>query len=314
MTTPPLIISWLVLLAGLGLIPGCGQGSSASNPPSATTNPDYVHFPLGEGAGTLLGSVGSPSAYPNLSINGTTTQLWSVPGKLTLHAAGNYTTRVYGNAVIDTMMRLDDLAGEFKCKFFATRVVRHVATTPVSANERIFQYGDQGSAAGLVGGWVARINAGSTAPFLTKSISFAIHTPDLPGTPKPGGQSDPNFPDPIATTPVLSDAQWEAGVSILVAVDNSVSPYAARIYIDGALVVSDVQSSLTWPLPGVSNNGPGTDADSNGFALFAQSTNQGTSLLKNAEVSDIWIGRARDTAHLNAIAQALHLNIKSSPY
>ena len=314
MTAPPLVISWLVLLAGLGLVPGCGQGSTAPSPPAATTSPDYVHFPFTEGASTLLGSVGSPSAYPNLSINGTTTQLWSVPGKLTLHVAGNYTTRVYGNTAIDTMMRLDDLSGAFKCKFFATRVVRHVTATPVSTNERIFQYGDQGSAAGLVGGWVARINAGSTEPFLTKSISFAIHTPDLPGTLKPGGQSDPNFPDPIATTLVLSDAQWQAGISILVAVDNSVAPYAARIYIDGVLAVSDAQSNLTWPLPGISNNGPGTDADSNGLVLFAQSTNQGTSPLKNAEVSDIWIGRARDTAHLNAIAQALHLNIKSSPY
>lgn len=314
MTTPHLVTSWLVLLAGLGLVPGCGQGGSAPNPASATTNPDYVHFPFGEGAGTILGSVGSPSAYPNLSINGTTTQLWSVPGKLTLHAAGNYTTRVYGNTVIDSMMRLDDLSGAFKCKFFATRVVRHVTATPVSTNERIFQYGDQGSAAGLEGGWVARINFGSSAPFLTKSISFSIHTPDLPGTPKPGGQSDTNFPDPIATTPVISDAQWEAGISILVAVDNSVSAYAARIYIDGALAVSDAQSNPAWPLPGISNNGPGTDADSNGFVLFAQSTNQGTSPLKNAEVSDIWIGRARDTAHLNAIARALHLNIKNSPY
>lgn len=296
------------------LLHGCGSGGSAtsSSPNPATTG--YVHFPLTEGSGVILGSEGVPSRFPDLTVNGTTTQLWTTPGKLTLHASGNYTTRVYGNVVIDSMMRLDDLTGEMKCKYFATRIVRRVGTTPVSANERIFQYGDQGSSAGQQGGWVARINAGATAPFISKSISFAVHTPDLAGSPKPGGQTDPDFPDPIATTTVIADAAWEAGISVLFAVDNSVTPYAVRIYVDGALVASDAQSRLTWPLPGISSNGPGTGESSNGFVLFAQSTNLGSAPLKDATVSDVWIGRARDTAHLSTIAQALHANINSSPY
>lgn len=291
-----------------------GGDNTVNSPPNPTQNIDYVHFSFKEGSGSSLTSEGFPSPFPLISLKGTITQLWSVADKLTITSTGNPSDRIYGNAIIDNMMRLDDLTGTYKCKYFSTHIRRHFNTTGLSGNERIFQYGDQGSGAGLVGGWVARINSGSSAPFLSKSLSFAIHTPDLDGKPKPGGQNDPDFPDPIASTPVFSDSDWEQGLSVLFAVDNSVSPYTVRIYVNGVLSATDEQSDLTWPLPGISNNGPGTDASSNGFVLFAQSTNQGTSPLKDAEVSDIWIGRAIDTNHLNEIALKLYQNIKLSPY
>lgn len=276
----------------------------------------YTKFAFTEGSGVTITPAGNlDPAWPTFTLNGTTTGVWANVGDLTIHSAGNRTTRIFGNAAIDDMMRLDDLTGEFKVKFFAVHIKRNTGTTPVSAAERIFQYGDQGSSStNPDGGWVARINFGGVAPFLTRSVSFAIHTP-WRGVTKPGSQSDDSFPDPLFTTPVYSDAEWQAGISFLFAVDNSVTPYRASVYANGVLVGHDAQPDLNYVLPGISTNGPGNDSTSNGLTLFAQSTNQGTAPLKDAILSPIYIGRTKSAAHVAEIAARLHANrYRGNPY
>lgn len=328
----------VLMMAALGAsMTGCGgesaggdgtsDGGARDGAPADTTTNDapptgdgfrYVNLAFDEGSGSTLGDTGLGGVdWPDLTVNGVTTNLWSTAGSLTISPTGNRTTRVYGVAAIDDLMTLDDLGGSrYKVKFFATRLRRDVTTTPLTGNERIFQYGDQGSSASAPdGGWVARINFGTTAPFLTNTLSFAIHTP-YPGFTKPGGQGSPNFPDPIYTTRAFTDAELTAGLSLVFGVDNSVTPYRVIVFIDGAQAGADPQanSTVTYPLPGRSTNGPGTDASSNGFVLFAQSTNQDTALLKSAVVSPIWIGEARDAQHLATIAQRLHADPAALPY
>ena len=283
---------------------------------------EYVNFKFDETTGSSFESQEfDPSKFPPIilkTLNGQPPQLWQSTGKLTISATGNPSERIYGDPVIDNMMRLDSLEdgtnGIYKAIFFATKIKRNLSNTPLNnSSERIFQYGDQGSSPGQDGGWVARINYSKvpSIAFPSKSISFAIHTPDI-GVTKEGGQSVENFPDPIATTRPYADAEWEAGLSILFAVDNSITPYAVKIFINGDLVEMDEQYDLRWPLPGISNNGTGTATSSNGMVFFAQSTDEGKAPLKDADLDYIWIGRAIDSNHLVDIARNLHLEI--SPY
>ena len=277
----------------------------------------YVRFPFTEGAGDYIACDGNTSLFPTLHLGGQTTSVWSVADHLSIAVGGNPTDRVFGNAAIDGMMRLDNLTGYYRCKFAAFKLWRFVNTTAISTgvNERLFQYGDQGSSSSAPdGGWVARINSASSGVFLKGSISLAIHTPDN-GTVKPGTQDDDTFPDPIYTTRVFSNSELEAGISLLFGVDNSVSPYRAIVYVNGVLEGFDAQPDLAWVLPGISDNGPGNDGTSNGLVLFAQSTNQGVQPLKSARVSPVFFGQAADTAHLAEIAARLHADpYRASPY
>lgn len=234
---------------------------------------------------------------------------------------GNRTTRIFGNAVVDELMRLDTLpaAERYKCKFFATKIKRYMLTTALATNERLFQYGDQGSdAQNPDGGWVARISLNNQGVMVAKSLTMAIHMA-FGGTTKPGAQSDEGYADPILSSRAYTDAEWEAGISVMCAVDCTVSgQISARLYMDGALYDTDTMPVTTWPIPGKSVNGPGNDATSNGLVLFNQSINQvatpTAAHLNHADVWPIWIGEARDSAHLAEIAAALYANPFGNPY
>jgi len=283
-------------------------------------SPPLICFPLLKRTGAILSSVSPDNPFPDLTINGTTAQLWNNAGLLTLTGGGNRTSRISNNAVIDELMRLDNLAsGPFKCAFFALWLQRDTATADLTTAERIFQYGDQGSSTtDPYGGWVARLNGTSpgTAPFIDMTISFAVHTPwpgDLIG--KTGGQTDPDYADLIYTTPVFTDAQFQAGLSILFAVDASEDPFKTHVFVDGVRLGGDspVKSTKTYPLPGISKKVPQNGNDSGGLVLFNQSVDTAASGLKESKVSPIWIGRARDLSHLKRIAFRHHLDKYANP-
>ena len=281
----------------------------------------WVRFLTGAGSGAQLRSSGSPAPFPNLDFH-STTGIWANANVLTVNQTP--TRRVFANPIIDQIMRLDNLTGEYMCRFFSMRLVRDFTATPIVTNEaeRVFQYGSQGNdELNPDGGWVARINSpgGDQSAFPSKSVSFAIHTPWNPAVDKPGSQSTPTFPDPIATTRVFSDAEWAAGIDFVFAVDNSNYPAAFRGHIFYATstdttpqVVTDIhqQSMETWPLPGMSTTGPGNEQTSNGFVLFNQSVDYVsapvTSPLKNCKVSALWAGTCRDYVELLDVAQFLH--------
>ena len=119
-----------------------GTGGSASQTATVTVTPppDHVYFPFNETTDSSFYSQGIPYPFPTITLRGDTTNLWGPSGKLTIHAKGNPSNRIYGDSVIDSMMRLDDLNGEYKAKFFATRIKRNFTTTSMTSNERIFQY------------------------------------------------------------------------------------------------------------------------------------------------------------------------------
>jgi hypothetical protein len=283
------------------------------------TDARYVKLSYANGS-TVVTPSGFPGGWPALALqtNGVVAnEILSIP------SGGNRTTRVFADSAIDELMRLDNMAGaKYKCKFVAMRVRRYVLTTALNTtNERLFQYGDQGSTPGsqLDGGWVARINAGNLgAPFVQNSISVAIHLAYNPDANKAttGTQTSEGYCDPIAITSAYTDGQMEAGLSILACADiTDPDNPVARIYIDGVLADSDAMPVTSWPLPGKSTNGPGSASASNGFCLFNQSVNDTSgNPLKSADVTPVWIGEAFDTAHLARLAAAHHADPLANPY
>lgn len=262
---------------------------------------------------------GNPGGWPVMALQ---TAAVVSGGVLSIPAGtgGNRTTRIFGNAVIDELMRLDTLpsAERYKCKFFATRIKRYLNTTDNTTNERIFQYGDQGSDGNAQrdGGWVMRINNGSFDA--DGSISAAIHM-DYLDTDKIGAQGDAQHADPIAVSPAYNNATWEAALSIAFGVDCTVpGSITSHLFVGGALAASSTRAITKWPVPGKSTNGPGNAASSNGMVLFNQSIDQYNTPtgahLCHADVWPIWIGEARDQAHLAAIAAALHADPFTNPY
>lgn len=254
---------------------------------------------------------GSLVEFPTLTLHSAATVSG---GRLVIPPGGNQTTRVYGNSAVDSLFRLDDLTGTYKCKYWAMNVKRHVGVTPFTASERLGQYSRQGSDAttNAPGGWVFRINYG-TEPFPTGSISVAIHTDYLASPPKGdfgNGQNDPNYLDPIYTSAVISDSDWEAGVSIMMAVLNTVSPFQVLLWVNGVLEGGDAQTSAAlpyYPLPGIDDNGaPANSTIAGGLVFYAQSKDNNTAVLKDAEVTPVVVGEAIDLTHLANIAAALH--------
>lgn len=291
------------------LLESAGGGGGVDISPATQR---WVHFPMTESAGAVtLSSVGLPAPFPTLEFWGDTTHLFDTAGRITVHQ--NASKRVYGDTVIDQLMRLDNLTGEYQCRFFICKLKRDMVGTPMTTDaERIFQYGSQGNDAyNPDGGWVARINPDPSvgAFFPQKSLAFAIHTVFNPDTPKPGTQIDPQFPDPIVVTRVFTDTEWGNGLTMMFVVENPLPAKFKAWAIIGKEGVtkslgnqeewSDVmqQNTVTWPLPGMSITGPGNDQTSNGFVLFNQSVNymtSPTSPLKDSEVFDIWIGTCRN--------------------
>lgn len=284
------------------------------NPGINHTDARYVNITFTNGSTTVTTN-GHPEKFPDLTLQ---TAATVSGGTLIIPVGGNRTTRVYLNQYIDNLMRLDLLpsATKYKCKFFATKIQRHLNTTDNTNNERLFQYGDQGTggAGGTTGGWVARINNGTSAP--DGALQFAMHTEYNPLITKPGAQGDAIHPDPIALTPIAySNAQWEAGLSIVCAVDMTVPrQVTSSIYIDGSLVATDTKVITSWAIPGISTNGPGNNSTSNGFVLFNQSVNQDSSLLLDSTVWPIWFGEAQNAAQLASIASKLYADPFANPY
>ena len=283
------------------------------------TDAQYVRLDFNNGSVNISPS-GQPGGWPTLALQSAgvvSGGILSIPAG----TAGNRTTRIFGNAYIDELMDLSVLpsAAKYKCKFFATRIKRHMLTTALATNERLFQYGDQGSdAQNPNGGWVARINLSNQGVMVAKSLTMAIHM-GFGGTTKPGAQSDEGYADPILSSRAYTDAEWEAGISVMCAVDCTVGgAIAARLYMNGALYDTDTMPVTTWPIPGKSTNGPGNNATSNGMVLFNQSINQTATPtaahLNHADVWPIWIGEARDAAHLAEIAAALYADPFGNPY
>lgn len=279
----------------------------------------YVNLTFTNGS-TTVSSNGHPVVFPDLSLQTSPTVtggVLSIPSG----TGGNRSTRIFANSIIDEMMRLDTLpsAPKYKCKFFATRIKRYMLTTALATNERIFQYGDQGSdASNPDGGWVARINLNSSGVMNAKAMVMAIHVAYTNKT-KPGVQGDEDYADPIVSTPTYSDAAWEAGMDFLFAVDCTVAgQISASIYVDGILIDTDTVALTSWNIPSKSVNGPGNNATSNGLVLFNQSINQvatpTAAHLCHADVWPIWIGEARNQAHLLELAQSLHSNPLGNPY
>lgn len=249
-------------------------------------------------ASTVVTASGNTS-WPNMALQSNASVTSSI---LDVPAGSNYVTNVFGNSDIDGMMDLSSLTGTYKCWFYATKIYRDVIITPMTTNERLFQYGDQGSNAGGVGGIVARINNPA------KTVTFTAHTPYVTG--ETGAQ---NLHDPQATTTTTMDSNV-AGTSIFMVIDNSVSPWQARIYIDGVLQVSDecpahpTDGSRT--LPGIST----AQADnSQGMSIMSQSDGS-TNPLKDSSLYPIWIGKATNTAHAAALAVAHHADPLTNPY
>jgi hypothetical protein len=258
-----------------------------------------AHFAFAEAAGVTISSAGD-RPFPPLTLNGVTTHLWDVPDALSIDAAGNFTTRVYGNADVDDMMRLDDLTGAYKCKWWACWLSRPTAGNPIVVNMRMGQYGDQGSNPNETGGWVWRWNPGNT-------ITVAIHGADRPGFPKPGSQ------DAQYTSGAFTDQQMADGIPLVFAVNNSVSPYRVELYTYGVFNGSDEPGDVAWGLPGISNNPPPNDPASAGLTLFNRSENVSQNPLTSAVVKHMWLGRAVNTAHLADIAARLAANPGAFP-
>ncbi len=289
------------------------DGGTAGEDISAATQ-RWVRFSVNDTPGnTVLKSTGLPAPFPDLSFFGTTTALFNTAGVISIDQ--NPTQRIYGNTAIDQLMRLDNLSGEYRCKFFICKIKRDTATTPVvnAQFERIFQYGSQGNDAfNSDGGWVSRINADSAGGsfFPLRSLAFAVHTKYNPDEQKPGNQTTPQFPDPIVVSRVFTDAEWQAGITMMFVVEDPRPAKFKGWIITGQDAVAKVlgnqeewedpmqANTVTWPLPGMSIEGPGNDSTSNGFSLFNQSVNQSvlgmTSPLKKSQVSPIWIGTCRD--------------------
>lgn len=290
---------------------------TSANPGIDHTDAAYTKMVWVNGAAAQSSS-GHPSPFTGVTLKAIPTV---TSEKLVVPVGGNASDRIYGNTVIDDRFNLYNLlsAPKHKCKFVALKIVRRVTATAVTAAERIFQIGDQGSsAADQFGGWVGRINFGASGLFLTKSVSMAIHVPYI-GETKTGGQGTANHEDAIPITAVLSDAAWNAGICFMFAVDASVAIPTARIYVDGVLSVSTaiggVQADTRYTLPRADNyESPVNDAASGGLTFFAQSTNQGAAPLKDSDVWPMWIGEARDTAHLLELAGLLYANPLANPY
>lgn len=275
----------------------------------------YAHWAFDEGTGNLINAQSNAYGLPAFSFAGTLD--WSTPGAVTTATGGNVMDKVVGDAAVDALFELAvlDRQTDFKCKLWAVRLR---ANTLPAANSRIGQSGDQGSAqqAGVAqrGGWVWRFNgAGSPAPFTQNCLSCAIHTPyNLLLGDKAGSQGDADYVDPIVTDPT----PIQAGVveDFLFGVDASRGDgqFYAMLYRAGAFVAEDVSADpINYPLPGISDvqiNG------SRGLRLFSQSDATGQAPLKDFTLYDMWVGEARDTAHLAQIAARLHADSAANPY
>lgn len=275
----------------------------------------WAHWDMAEGDGRDLHATTNADPLPAFRFNDDPAPTWG-PSTFTLGSNGNRMNKVFGHQAVDSLFRLDDLPTQdaYKIKYWAIRM--RLDSLPATT-QRGGQYGDQGSAtqAGVFqrGGWVWRINgATSPAPFTPYCVSFTIHTPYHPTLGKPGIQSDPNFVDPLATDTVPLAAGQIVDFVFAVDASRADGKFYAMIIRDGALAVEDVTlDPINFPLPGISDV---TINGSSGLRLFAQSDATGQAVLKNATIWDVWVGEARDTAHVMQIAARLHADPSSNPY
>ncbi len=293
---------------------GGGGGGAGSAVPNEYTY-RYAHWAFDEASGNLINAESNVFTVPAFSFAGTLG--WSTPGAVTTAAGGNVMGKVVGDPVIDTIFRLDDLLTQqdYQVKLLAIRCRPNALA---ASAKRIYQYGDQGSAqqAGVPqrGGWVARFNASNaTAPFTPHGATFAIHTPyNLALGDKTGGQSDENFADPIANDPVALQVGQTYDYVFAVDASRGDDLYYAMILRDAVLADEDVSvDAVNYPLPGISDveiNG------SRGLRFFAQSDATGQAPLTDFTVWDIWVGEAKDTAHLMQIAASLHADSSANPF
>lgn len=291
------------------------------------TDAKYINISFNDGLYTAT-PFGHPNGWPSITFDGgyvSTTNISIAGGIATVSPEGNRSIRISLNAAIDELMRLDTVsASKYKVKYFATKIVRDTEATPLTSNERIFQYGDQGTLAGETGGWVARINTTNPGPL--GSMHFSMHTAHNPLVPKPNVvQGSAAHPDPIGATPAYTNQEWLDGLSLVFAMDitDPVLP-VCRVYVNGIEVVYYIGSYNTklitsWAIPGISTQTGGNDDTSKGFVLFNQSINKynepnQASHLKSAQVWPIWIGEALNNAHVARIAAKLHIDPFTSPY
>lgn len=254
-------------------------------------------------------SVGHPGPFPTMTL---TAAASVTAGVLNIPAGGNPSRRVFGNSAIDDIFRLDQFTRKNKIKFFCTRFYRDIAGEALgAANERIFQYGDQGSSAGQTGGCVARMNFSTTSQGTIRCVTFALHWADPHGV-----AADDLICKSTRDLSVNNDGYTSAtGHFILVAVekDASAGNAAIHVYVDDDAVVT-VTGTNGFPLPGISNVGPGNNASSNGLTLMAQSTNEGTSQLRKGSLWPMWVGEARGMNQLSQLITNLKADITISPY
>lgn len=289
----------------------------AKQPPAPTAgNAAWVNITWTDGTPNITSS-GDQSPFPTLeyldaTAIGVPTNQSVTAGVLSISNTGNRTTRVFGNAVIDRVMRLDQFSGGNTVKFFATRLYRGV--TAMTGNERIFQYGDQGSSASQTGGWVLRINSSNSATGKINCATAAVHWPDPYGT-----LAEDLVTFNAAGTDVLNadNGAYTSATGHLICqavIENySGSNHACLLFIDDFTQQTDTDTN-GFPLPGISTITPVNDAASAGFTLFAQSVNDGTAILKDTDVWPIWIGEARDLTQLNSILANLKTDITANPY
>ena len=282
----------------------------------------HVSIKWTNGTATITAG-GSPAAFPDLTYydhttpTGLSANQTVTNGVLNVTANGNRTARVFGNAVIDKIMRLDEFSDTNTIKFFSTRLWRDTTTTPMTVStghERIFQYGASGVLNAQDGGWVFRINWNNTqgvARCLVPAMHFDYG--------KPGGASD----DLIIQTSTIEmgavngayDSTTGHYIMFAVQANASGAHHAIHLWVDDEAVITTTDaSSPTLSPPGPSVDTPANGADSGGFTLFAQSVDDGTSILRDADVWPIWIGEAKDLTELETIRTRLKADIFATPY
>lgn len=254
-------------------------------------------------------------AYLNNATVGVSANQTVTGDVLNISTTGNRTTRIFGNTAIDEMMRLDKFTANNTFKFVATRLWRDTVTTPMvpPTHERVIQYGASGVSSATDGGMVLRINSNNTQG-VTNCLVPALHYPFG----KPNGASDDLVISSSRAMNAVNGAYTQAtGHFMCFATQKNANGPHAAIHLwtdDDALITTTAAHATPLALPGPSIDTPTGDTDSGGFTLFAQSVNSGAAKLFDCDVWPMWIGEARDMAHMLALITNLKADINANPY
>lgn len=198
---------------------------SEANPTRAPISDRRVNclfWPYNENAGTNLNE--QTGKAPQITLLGTTQNIWDTPDRLSFHSGGNGHARIVSDAQIDAHFDQSDIDG-IGHEFF---VIGHKHHTPVSP-QRMFQYGGK-TPDPTTGGLNCRYNTNGT-------IEFASHPDDASG----GGT------DLALASSVLTDSQDYVSIMHL---DRTVAGQVTGTWYHNE--DKDTTSTVTQGPPGIS--------------------------------------------------------------